>query len=138
MRGISAPPITYKLNGRQYVALLVGYGSGNTMGLEPGLLPDEGWAYDVHTRWLVAFALDGNMSLPPQPPPGLPTPLVDSGFAPVESMAERGAGLFGTYCAICHRGGAMANAMAPDLRASRSEQYEYLCRCSISSLLLSH
>jgi quinohemoprotein ethanol dehydrogenase len=30
----------------------------------------------------------------------------------------QGARLYGTYCGICHGGGAVANAMAPDLRAS--------------------
>ncbi|MGE0441560.1 MAG: PQQ-dependent dehydrogenase, methanol/ethanol family [Gemmatimonadales bacterium] len=116
--GISAPPITYRLNGRQFVALLVGYGGGYTMGLERGVLPDEGWAYGVQTRRLVVFGLDGTVSLPPQPPPGLPQPLVDASFEVVDALANRGAGIFGTYCAICHGGGAVANAMAPDLRAS--------------------
>ncbi len=116
--GISAPAITYKLNGRQYVALLVGYGGGYTMGLERGVLPDEGWAYGVHTRRLVVFALGGTVSLPPQPPPGLAAPLVQPDFPLVESKAEQGEGLYGAYCAICHGGGATANAMAPDLRAS--------------------
>ncbi|MGE0553638.1 MAG: PQQ-dependent dehydrogenase, methanol/ethanol family [Gemmatimonadales bacterium] len=115
--GISAPPITYRLGGRQYVALLVGYGGGYTMGLTPGL-PDEGWAYGVHTRRLVAFALDGKVSLPPQPPPVTPKPLVARDFRVDDSLATRGAALFGTYCGICHGGGAVANAMAPDLRAS--------------------
>jgi quinohemoprotein ethanol dehydrogenase len=115
--GISAPPITYKLNGRQYVALLVGYGGGYTMGFTPGL-PDEGWAYGVHTRRLVAFALDGDVSLPPQPPPHRAEPLVYPDFPLEESKATQGAALYGTYCGICHGGGAVANAMAPDLRAS--------------------
>jgi quinohemoprotein ethanol dehydrogenase len=114
--GISAPPITYKLNGRQYVALLVGYGGGYTMGFTPGL-PDEGWAYGVHTRRLVAFALDGDVSLPPQPPPHRAEPLVYPDFPLEESKATQGAALYGTYCGICHGGGAVANAMAPDLRA---------------------
>ena len=115
--GISAPPVSYALDGRQYVALLVGYGGGYTMGFTPGL-PDEGWAYGRHTRRLVAFALDGDEALPPQPPPYLPEPLVDPGFPVDESLAMRGARLYGTYCGICHGGGARANAMAPDLRAS--------------------
>lgn len=115
--GISAPPITYKLGGRQYVALLVGYGGGYTMGLTPGL-PDEGWAYGVHRRRLVAFALDGKVTLPPQPPPYKPEPLVDADFPLDESVLAQGATLYGTYCGICHGGGAVANAMAPDLRAS--------------------
>ena len=115
--GISAPPITYKLGGTQYVALLVGYGGGYTMGFTPGL-PDEGWAYGVHKRRLVAFALDGDAVLPAQPPRYVPEPLVVPGFAVDEALATRGARLYGTYCAICHGGGAVANAMAPDLRAS--------------------
>lgn len=116
--GISAPPITYELDGRQYVALLVGYGGGYTMGYTPGV-PDEGWSYGVHRRRLVAFALGGTVRLPPQPPPQRVAPLVRTDFPVVESKAERGAGVFGTYCAICHGGGAVANAMAPDLRASQ-------------------
>jgi len=115
--GISAPPVTYRLGGRQYVALLVGYGGGYTMGFTPGL-PDEGWAYGVHTRRLVAFALDGDVALPEQPPPYFPKPLVYADFLLDESLVEQGAGIYGTYCGICHGGGVVANAMAPDLRAS--------------------
>jgi quinohemoprotein ethanol dehydrogenase len=115
--GISAPPITYKLNGTQYIALLVGYGGAITMGFTPGL-PDEGWAYGVHTRRLVAFALDGDTSLPKQPPPYVPEPLVYTDFQVDEALANQGARIYGTYCGICHGGGAVANAMAPDLRAS--------------------
>lgn len=115
--GISAPPITYKLGGTQYLALLVGYGGGYTMAFTPGL-PDEGWAYGVHMRRLVAFALDGEKSLPPQPPPYFPEPLMVSDFAVDESIARQGARLYGTYCTICHGIQAVANAMAPDLRAS--------------------
>ncbi|MDH5345060.1 MAG: c-type cytochrome, partial [Gammaproteobacteria bacterium] len=115
--GISAPPITYRLNGRQYIALLVGYGGGYTMGFTPGL-PDEGWAYGVHMRRLVAFSLDGDGVMPPQPPPWFPRPLVVPDFPLDEEIASRGASLYGTYCGICHGGGVVANAMAPDLRAS--------------------
>jgi quinohemoprotein ethanol dehydrogenase len=105
------------LNGTQYLALLVGYGGGYTMGFTPGL-PDEGWAYGVHTRRLVVFALDGETSLPAQPPPYVPQPLVYSDFPLDETLVTRGARLFGRNCGICHGGGAVANAMAPDLRAS--------------------
>ena len=115
--GISAPPVTYKIDGTQYIALLVGYGGGYTMGFTPGL-PDEGWAYGRHMRRLVAFALEGDVNLPAQPPPHVPEPLVYEDFAIEEDLAVQGMSLFGTNCAICHGGSARANAMAPDLRAS--------------------
>jgi mono/diheme cytochrome c family protein len=66
----------------------------------------------------VSGALGGKVKLPPLPPRRLAVPLVDRDFLVVESKAERGAEIFGTYCAICHGGGAVASAMAPDLRAS--------------------
>ena len=58
------------------------------------------------------------MTLPPQPPPYKPEPLVYADFPLDESILTQGATLYGTYCGICHGGGAVANAMAPDLRAS--------------------
>lgn len=87
------------------------------MGFTPGL-PDEGWTYGAQTRRLVAFALDGDTTMPPQPPRHVPDPLVYEDFPLDNERAAQGASIFGTYCAICHGGGAVANAMAPDLRAS--------------------
>jgi mono/diheme cytochrome c family protein len=43
---------------------------------------------------------------------------VVSDFAVDESIVRQGARLYGTYCTICHGIQAVANAMAPDLRAS--------------------
>ena len=115
--GISAPPITYKIGGTQYIALLIGYGGGYTTGFTPGL-PIEGWAYGAQARRLVAFAIGGDTSLPAQPPRHQPEPLVIDDYVVDEEVAVRGMGIFGTHCAICHGGQAIANAMAPDLRAS--------------------
>ena len=50
--------------------------------------------------------------------PYVPEPLVYEDFEIDEDLAVNGMSLFGTNCAICHGGGARANAMAPDLRAS--------------------
>ncbi|MEE8292775.1 MAG: cytochrome c, partial [Candidatus Tectomicrobia bacterium] len=69
-------------------------------------------------RRLVAFVLDGDTPLPAQPPPYVPEPLVYPDFPVDEALAMRGARLYGAYCGICHGGGVVANAMAPDLRAS--------------------
>jgi quinohemoprotein ethanol dehydrogenase len=113
--GISAAPITYAVKGKQYIAILVGYG-GAMAGLGGPLSATHGWAYGRHRRYLVAFALDGAANLPPQPPPATVTPL-KAAFAVDDALANAGAALYG-LCGACHGPGAISGGMAPDLRAS--------------------
>ncbi len=115
--GISAPPITYAINGRQYVALLVGWG-GSLAAFGGELGASHGWAYGVHERRLVAFSLDGEVALPVLPPPEVPVPIRAADFDVDVAMARQGAGGY-RMCVYCHGGGALASGMAPDLRASR-------------------
>jgi len=112
--GILAPPITYAVDGTQYVALLVGYGSLMARGAEAAAL---GWAYGVHMRRLVAFSLDGATTLPPQPAPHVPVPL-DLDFEVDRALVGRGAVIYGQQCSLCHGAGAVAGGLTPDLRAS--------------------
>lgn len=111
--GISAPPITYKINGKQYIALLIGWG-GAFAGVGNKTL---GWDYNRHKRRLLVFALDGTANVPQQPPPYYPPPLLDKRFIVDESLAEAGRYLYGK-CSGCHGPGVVAMGMAPDLRAS--------------------
>jgi quinohemoprotein ethanol dehydrogenase len=115
--GISAPPITYAVNGRQYVALLVGWG-GSGAALGGALLASHGWAYGVHPRRLVAFSLEGKATLPPSPAPAVVTPIGAKDFPVDVAAAARGAGVYGGRCVACHGIDAVAAGMAPDLRAS--------------------
>ncbi len=114
--GISAPPVTYAVDGKQYVAVLVGFGGGMS-----GIASDDerahGWSYGAQTRRLVAFSLDGSAQVPKQPPPLIVTPVELPYFEIDEGLAERGADTYG-YCSACHGGGARSGGMAPDLRAS--------------------
>lgn len=111
--GISAPPITYKINGRQYIALLVGWG-----GAYAGVgAVSHGWDYGRHTRRLIVFALDGNAKVPPQPTPFFPKPVDDPAFQIDEQLATRGRELY-WQCFSCHGANVEAKGMAPDLRAS--------------------
>ena len=113
--GISAPPITYAVNGKQYVAMLVGWG-GAMAGVGGALSAANGWAYGVHKRYLVAFSLDGKAALPAQPPPTFATPL-KADFTVNPTQAQTGAELY-ARCTACHGPGAVAGGMAPDLRAA--------------------
>lgn len=112
--GISAPPITYSIHGRQYIALLVGWG-GAFAGVGNKAL---GWEYGKHLRRLIVFSLDGKTELPKLPPPYFPVPINAPDFIVDEKLASLGGGEYGGNCGGCHGGGAIAMGMAPDLRAS--------------------
>jgi quinohemoprotein ethanol dehydrogenase len=112
--GISAPPITYTLEGKQYLALLVGFGGGYSRG---GPAASLGWSYRTHTRRLIVFSLDGQAELPALPPPHYPKPIVDPQFEIDEAVALQGADLYWS-CFNCHGDGMYGGGMAPDLRAS--------------------
>jgi len=116
--GISAPPITYSIDGKQYVSLLVGWGGVGAA--TPGFLGGQhGWAYNAHPRRLVTFALNGNVDLPPSPPPFFPKPLkVD--FKLDDQRVKDGGQLYVESCVMCHGAGAESGGYGPDLRAAAS------------------
>jgi len=116
--GISAPAITYKLDGKQMISILVGFGGGWSSNLT-GEADKLGWSYGAQTRRLITFSLDGKATVPEQPKPVFAEPLMDEGFKVNDDLATAGAGVYGGKgCVLCHGAGAVAAAMAPDLRAS--------------------
>ncbi len=114
--GISAPPITYLVDGKQYVSLLVGWGGGGT--LLGSTAAQHGWKYKVHPRRLFTFVLDGKAPIPPSPPPAFATPVDVPGFKVDTALADHGATLFAHSCMWCHGGGVVSGGTAPDLRES--------------------
>ena len=115
--GISAPPVTYSVDGKQYVALLVGWGGG-VASLGGDIAVANGWAYGAHTRRLVAFSLDGETALPPQAAAAAAQPIEMLQFEIDDELAEQGLGEYASRCMICHGFDAISPGMAPDLRAS--------------------
>jgi quinohemoprotein ethanol dehydrogenase len=114
--GIAAPPITYSLNGRQYIALLVGWGAAFAMGGDEEAA-ELGWTYGRHMRRLVTFSLKGNTTMPSLPPPA-PSVALEAPFFEVDvELARDGEAVFG-QCTACHGFYAIAGGLAPDLRAS--------------------
>jgi quinohemoprotein ethanol dehydrogenase len=114
--GIAAPPITYEIDGRQYVALLVGWGAAYAVvGPE---VPALGWSYGAQTRRLVVFSLHGDADMPALQPPAVPVPLDAPDFKVDEDLAVEGMKAYG-QCGGCHGGfHAVSGGLAPDLRAS--------------------
>jgi quinohemoprotein ethanol dehydrogenase len=115
--GIIAPPISYELDGHQFVSLLVGWGGAV---LSQDLMP-VGWKYEAQPRRLLTFALAGKASLPATAPPDFTVhPVVDPNLKADPALIARGAKLFFTHqCIVCHGADVRSAGIAPDLRESQ-------------------
>lgn len=114
--GIIAAPITYKLNGKQYVSVLVGW--GGALGAFGINVKQHGWDYGKQPRRLLTFLLDGKAQLPPTPAPQLAVPIDDRDLVIDEAAAAKGRGIYNVLCPACHGVEGIAGGSAPDLRAS--------------------
>ncbi len=107
--GVVAGPITYSVDGEQYIAVSAGWGGINSLvGVRP-----EGGAPLAQGR-VLAFKLGATAALPPLPPPAPldpPPPL----SASKEAIA-RGEFVYTQHCMICHGAGAVSGGSTPDLR----------------------
>jgi quinohemoprotein ethanol dehydrogenase len=119
-RGISSAPISYSVDGRQHVAVLVGWGGLAAFG--NAAFQKNVWKYKGAGIRLLSFSLDGKATLPPRPANAYRFVPTDAGPDPIdEAAAGRGFLLYhGSSCAVCHGGEAVSNgAGGPDLRESK-------------------
>jgi quinohemoprotein ethanol dehydrogenase len=118
-RGISAAPISYSLDGRQHVAVLVGWGGLASFG--SAAFMKHGWKYRGPGIRLLSFSLDGKAALPKVDARRFALEPVDTGTEPIdEKSAALGLGIYhGAACATCHGVmGQSAGGAGPDLRES--------------------
>ena len=114
--GIISAPMTYAVDGVQYISLLVGYGGSAGSGAP---VMRHGWKYGKQPRRLLTFSLNGDKPLPDTPPPSMEVePILVEGFEPVGAKVQRGIVMYHTVCAHCHGGMLAAESVAPDLRES--------------------
>lgn len=112
--GVIAPPMTYSIDGQQYVAILAGW--GGVWALAPGLLSLKGGATHNISRLLV-FKLDGKAKLPPAPPPAKMVLDPPAQFG-TPAQISQGASHYARYCGACHGDAVVAGGLTPDLRHS--------------------
>ena len=108
--GIIAPPVTYKVDGEQYVALMAGYGGAFAL--------SAGWPTRTETSHpvgrLLVYKIGGTAELPPLPEPvAPPRPPTDSAS---QETVDAGELLYHTFCNVCHGAGAVGSGLIPDLR----------------------
>jgi PQQ-dependent dehydrogenase (methanol/ethanol family) len=108
---IIAPPMTYSIDGEQYIAVVAGWGGVTGLIQGPTVNPD-GTRRNISR--VLAFKLGGEHALPDKPPlPQRPEPPGNFGD---QGMVDAGASLFRRSCVGCHGIDAVSGGTLPDLR----------------------
>jgi len=112
-RGVTAPAVTYEIDGEQYVAVATGWGA--SWGLTHGLF----WKEKV-TRVpgrLVVLKLGANQAIPDNVPNPIEATPKAAAFGDAPTI-ETGYRLFAQNCMVCHGVMAQSSGVLPDLRWS--------------------
>jgi quinohemoprotein ethanol dehydrogenase len=112
--GVLAPPITYEIEGEQYVAVEVGW--GGAFGLAAGELARDAHLASNIPRVLV-YKIGGTAKLP-APPAAAPANVEPPAEIGDEATWTAGKAVFHTYCSVCHGDSAVSGGVIPDLRLS--------------------
>lgn len=109
--GVLAPPISYSIDGEQYIAVVAGWGAvaANFSGL---VLNADGTKRNISR--ILAFKVGGTAVLPPMP--DMPVRVAPPDQFGSEEQVAKGAGLYGRYCAVCHGVTVISGGAIPDLR----------------------
>jgi quinohemoprotein ethanol dehydrogenase len=114
--GIIGAPMSYSIDGRQYVAILVGYGG---TAAAYGHFMDMGYKFGRQPRRLLTFALGGDKTLPPKSPPDFTVHALDDPTLMLNEADIAAGRALSVQCAACHGVGLQATGTpGPDLRES--------------------
>jgi quinohemoprotein ethanol dehydrogenase len=107
--GVIASPVTYRVDGEQYVSVPAGWGGafGLIAGLELGDVPER--------SRILTYKLGGSATLPKiekRPEPTQPPQRLEGD----DEVIRRGRHLYTEYCAACHGIDMVSNSVIPDLR----------------------
>jgi quinohemoprotein ethanol dehydrogenase len=116
--GIVAAPMTFSVDGTQYVAVQSGWGGPQVLSNRP---PGKG---HVGTGKLMVFKLGGTETLPPYEHVVQPVPMPTFKLAASKAEIEEGRKLFANTCARCHGGEAISGGSVPDLRYASQATHE--------------
>ena len=109
--GIVAPPISYSVGGKQYVAVMAGYGGG--YGVASPFTENMGPRPNGR---LLVFALGGKAPYQVERTDPGPAVVVKTVWSP--ATVAKGGQIFETTCSVCHGGTARSSGVLPDLRRS--------------------
>jgi quinohemoprotein ethanol dehydrogenase len=114
--GIIGAPMSYRIDGRQYVSILVGYGG---TAAAYGHFMDMGYKFGQQPRRLLTFALGADKKLPPAVPPDFIIHALDDPALTLNEADVTAGRALSIQCAACHGAGLQSTgAPGPDLRES--------------------
>jgi quinohemoprotein ethanol dehydrogenase len=116
--GISAAPMTYSVNGTQYVAVMAGWGGPTTLSNRP---IGKG---KIGPGRLVVFSIGGSATLKAVEQTTQPVPTPTFKLAVSKREIDDGSNLFATFCARCHGGDVVSSGLVPDLRYSNASMHQ--------------
>jgi quinohemoprotein ethanol dehydrogenase len=108
--GIAAPPMTFSVDGAQYIAVESGWGGPQVLGNRPA---GKG---NVGPGKVLVFKLGGTATIPPYEHVVKPVPMPTFKLAASKAEIEEGRKIFANTCARCHGGEAVSGGSVPDLR----------------------
>jgi mono/diheme cytochrome c family protein len=127
---VMAGPVSYQVDGVQYVAVAAGWGSGFALSAGPAAL-----AAGVRGAGRVlAFALDRHGEVPPAPPAPGPVPEPPRIFEPTEEQLARGGRLYAGWCMPCHGPLAIGGGSIADLRYATAETHASFAQIVLGGL----
>ncbi len=111
-QSIIAPPISYRINGEQYVAVMAGFGGAGA--LVGKIVPNQ----PRSNGRLLVFKLGGNATLPQTAAAATPAPIDATGLSSTGN-ADLGMAEYDRTCGVCHGANASV-AYTADLRRSNA------------------
>jgi len=112
--GVIAAPVTYEVDGQQFVAVQVGY--GGALAIAAGEIARDKHIAGNNKPRLLVFALGGTGKLPPDQVVTLP--LNPPASTATAAVIDKGFRLFHPYCNNCHGDAAVSGSSIPDLQHS--------------------
>ena len=116
--GIAAPPMTYEVNGKQYVSVLAGWGGPMVLNNRP---VGRG---KVGPGLLLTFSIGSSAPFTPFVRKIQPVPMPTFKIAASRAEIEQGRVLFATFCGRCHGGNVVSGGEVPDLRYTEEPTHE--------------
>jgi len=112
--GVVAPPVSYAVDGHQYITVSAGW--GGIVSLMTGPFTQNA-GQPINRSRLLTFKIGGKATLPPvndtpRTMPALPEDAIDT------KQVRRGFELYDDFCVNCHGAGAVGGGVVPDLRYS--------------------